>query len=69
MSLEVIVALCVVCAGFIAARAFRFRRMNARDERRRELRDEKKRERHFRGSLEFELEKGPPTRPGDDPPA
>lgn len=60
--LLIVLGLLVVFGGFGAARAFRWRRNEQRMEERRQAKDELRRRHHFRGALDFELEKGPALR-------
>jgi hypothetical protein len=64
---SVAVAVLVMGAGFAAAGAFRFRRMEQADGRRREARAARKRQHHVRGSEAFELDPFP-HRPAGAPP-
>jgi len=63
---SVLIAVVVLSAAFMVARAFRWRRAGRDDELRREQRDLERRRHHFRGSLEMEADGGrpvPPARP------
>jgi len=62
-----LLALAVRFAGFCAANAFRWRRINRRSDRRREQRDLERRRHHYRGSLEMEADQGFPARPTQGP--
>jgi len=63
MGIGVLGAVVVMAAGFMVARAMRFRRRMREDDERREREDLNRRRNHFRGSLELELEQGPSRGP------
>lgn len=62
MSWAILGAAVALSAGFGAANVFRFRRMRARDNEHMVRKDQARREHHYGGSLDMELEQGPPTR-------
>jgi hypothetical protein len=53
-----IICLFILCGGWVAARAFRFKRWQRRDDEHHEKQSFKARQSHFRGSLEFEKDQG-----------
>ena len=69
MGTGVVLALFVLCAGFFAANAFRWKRHNREMDRRRERRDLDSRRHHFRGSLDMEADRGQPAPPPKQPEA
>jgi hypothetical protein len=63
MGIEIVVAVAIMSGGFVAARAFHFKRMNQADNARRERKELQRRKNHFRGSLDLELDQGPSRPP------
>lgn len=67
MPVEIVACVVVLGGGFLAARAFQFRRMNKAGDARRERDELRRRRHHFQGYLDVELVKEPSRVPPEIP--